>query len=146
MQKINFLSPDKNNLYTYLYTGIFLFLVSVFDVSLNSFLSINLTSFLPGSISFILPLFLGFIGLHLIRIEYSGIKFLDLDSKIQKILKSTDFEILKKEEEKKGFKEATNGPFFRSGKKNQWKNILTISQKNKILNEFKEIIETFNYL
>ena len=49
------------------------------------------------------------------------IKSLDLDSKIQKILESTDFEKLKKEEEKTGFKEATNGPFFRFGKKNQWK-------------------------
>ena len=53
-----------------------------------------------------------------------GIKFIDLDSKIQKILESTDFEKLKKEEEIKGFKEATNGPFFRFGKKNQWKKIL----------------------
>jgi len=53
MNKINFLSPDKNNLYTYLYTGIFLLFISVFDVSLNSFFNINLTSFLPGSISFI---------------------------------------------------------------------------------------------
>ena len=76
MNKLNFLTPDKNNLQTYLYLGIFLFFVSVFDVSLNSFFNINLTSFLPGSISFILPLILGFIGLHLIRIEYSGIKTL----------------------------------------------------------------------
>ena len=45
------------------------------------------------------------------------IKFIDLDNKIQKILESTDFEKLKKEEGKKGFKEATNGPFFKSGKK-----------------------------
>ena len=81
MQKINLLSPDKNNLYTYLYVGGFLFFISIFDVSLNSFFSINLTSFLPGSLSFILPLILGFIGLHLIRIEYSGIKRLDLINK-----------------------------------------------------------------
>ena len=77
MNKLNFLQPDKNNLETYLYTGIFLFFVSIFDVSLNSFFNINLTSFLPGSISFILPLILGFIGLHLIRIDYSGFKYLD---------------------------------------------------------------------
>ena len=81
MQKINLLSPDKNNLYTYLYVGGFLFFISIFDVSLNSFFSINLTSFLPGSLSFILPLILGFMGLHLIRIEYSGIKRLDLINK-----------------------------------------------------------------
>ena len=77
MQKINLLSPDKNNLYTYLYIGVFLFFISIFDVSLNSFFSINLTSFLPGSLSFILPLILGFMGLHLIRIEFTGSKIID---------------------------------------------------------------------
>ena len=78
MNKINFLTPDKENLYTYLYTGIFLFFFSVLDVSLNSFYNFNLTGFLPSSISSVLPLILGFIGLHLIRIEYSGIKKLQL--------------------------------------------------------------------
>ena len=37
----------------------------------------SLFSFLPGPISFFLPLILGFIGLHLIRIDYSGLRFLD---------------------------------------------------------------------
>ena len=81
MNKINFLTANKNNLYVYLYTGILLFFISIIDVSLGSFFNINLTSFLPGSISFMLPLFLGFIGLHLIRIEYSGIKQLDILNK-----------------------------------------------------------------
>ena len=81
MSKLNFLTPDKNNLYTYLYIGISLFFISIFDVSLNSFFNINLTSFLPTSIGFVLPLILGTIGLHLIRIEYSGIKQLDLLNK-----------------------------------------------------------------
>ena len=81
MNKINFLKPEKNNLQVYLSTGIVLFLISIIDVSLNSFFNINLTSFLPGIISYILPLVLGFIGLHIIRIEYSGIKKLDLLNK-----------------------------------------------------------------
>ena len=68
MNIIKFLTPNKNNLQAYLYTGIFLFFFSIFDVSLNSFFDLNLTSFLPGSLSFFLPLVLGFIGLHLIRI------------------------------------------------------------------------------
>ena len=78
--------------------------------------------------------------------KYFGIKFLDLNRKIQKILESTDFEKLKKEEEKKGFKEATNGPFFRSGKKNQWKKILTAKQINTIQNAFAETMDKLNYL
>ena len=81
MNKINFLTANKNNIYVYLYTGILLFFISIIDVSLGSFFNINLTSFLPKTISFMLPLFLGFIGLHLIRIEYSGIKQLDILNK-----------------------------------------------------------------
>ena len=78
MFKINFLKPDKSNLNTFLYLGSFLFFLSVLDVALNSFFSLNITTFLPGFLSFLLPLILGFIGLYLIRIEFSGIKNLDL--------------------------------------------------------------------
>ncbi len=81
MNKLNFLQPDKNNLNTYLYTGVILLALSIFIVFLNSFFEKDLISFLPGTLSFFLPLILGFIGLHLIRIEYSGLKFLDLINK-----------------------------------------------------------------
>ena len=78
MSKINFLKPDKSNLYTFLYLGTFLFFVSVLDVLLNSFFRLNITGFLPGLLSFLFPLIIGFIGLYFIRIEFSGIKKLDL--------------------------------------------------------------------
>ena len=81
MLKINFLKPDKDNLTTFLYMGSFLFVISVIDVFLNSFFRLNITGFLPSSLSFIIPLILGFIGLHFIRIEHSGYKFLDLVNK-----------------------------------------------------------------
>ena len=81
MSKINFLKPNQSNLNTFLYLGTALFFISILDVALNSFFKINITSNLPGIISFILPLILGFIGLFLIRIEYSGIKNLDLINK-----------------------------------------------------------------
>ena len=81
MNKLNFLQPDKNNLYTYLYTGVILVALSIFIVFLNSFFNKNIVSFLPGPISFFLPLILGFVGLHLIRIDYSGLKFLDTINK-----------------------------------------------------------------
>ncbi len=74
MNKLNFLKPDIKNLNTYLYLGLFLISISFFDVFLNSFFNINTTSFLPNFISFLLPLILGVIGLHFIRIEFSGIK------------------------------------------------------------------------
>ena len=60
-------------------------------------------------------------------------------------MESTNFEKLKKEEEKKGFKEATNGPFFRSGKKNQWKEILNKYQIKKIENKFSKTMLAFGY-
>ena len=77
MNKLNFLQPDKNNFYTYLYTGVILVALSIFIVFLNSFFNKDIVSFLPGPISFFLPLILGFTGLHLIRIDYSGLRFLD---------------------------------------------------------------------
>jgi len=81
MNKLNFLKPDRQNLSTYLYTGSFLFFIAVFDVFLTSFFKMNITSFLPNILSFLLPLILGTIGLHLIRIEFSGIPKLDLINK-----------------------------------------------------------------
>ena len=77
MSKINFLKPDKENIDIFLYMGSFLFVISVIDVSLNSFFSLNITGFLPSSLSFVIPIILGFIGLYFIRIEHSGNKFLD---------------------------------------------------------------------
>ena len=81
MKNTNFLKPNKQNFYVYFYTGIALFALSVLDVFLSSFFEINTTSYLPSSISFILPIIIGTIGLHLIRIEYSGIKSLDIINK-----------------------------------------------------------------
>ena len=81
MNKLNFLRPDIENLNTYLYSGFFLISIAILDVSLSSFFKINITSFLPNILSFLLPLIIGIIGLHLVRIEFSGIKNLDLLNK-----------------------------------------------------------------
>ena len=62
---------------TNIYLGSILILISIIDVSLNSFYKINFTNFLPDTISFFLPLILGTIGLYLIRYDYTGIKSLD---------------------------------------------------------------------
>ncbi len=81
MKKLNFLKPDIENITTYLYSGLFLLFITLIDVILSSFFKINTTSFLPNFISFLLPLVFGIIGFHLIRIEFSGIKNLDLLNK-----------------------------------------------------------------
>ena len=78
MEKLSFIKPNKENLQTYLLIGTFLIFVGILDVILKSSFKINITSFLPETLNFFLPLILGSLGLYLIRIEYSGIKNLDL--------------------------------------------------------------------
>ena len=74
-------------------------------------------------------------------------KFHNIDHKIENIIASTDFEILKKNEEKYGFDEAIKDrPFFNVGKSQQWKTQLNSSQKNLIENEFRDEMVKFKYL
>ena len=53
---MKFINITKDNFNNYLYTGVFLIFISIFDVFLNAFFSINFTSFLPSFLSFCLPL------------------------------------------------------------------------------------------
>ena len=75
---MNTFKPSKDNIKSYLPAGIILIMLSFLDVIMNSFFQINLVGFLPGTISFFFPLILGFIGLYLIRVEFSGINNLDI--------------------------------------------------------------------
>ena len=77
MKKINLLKPDNNNLSLFLALGVVFFAIGIFDFYLSNFLNLNITSFLPRVINFFTPLIFAVIGLHFIRIEFSGIKILD---------------------------------------------------------------------
>ena len=77
IDKLTFLKPSKDNLGLYVPLGVLFFLLAIFDLISNSFFNKNITSFLPEILSPLSPLFFGFIGLHLIRIEYSGNRLLD---------------------------------------------------------------------
>ena len=81
MSKFTFLKTDRSNIQTVLITGVFFITISILDVFLNSFFKFNLMSFLPDKISFVAPLLFGMIGMQLIRIEYSGNKYLDILNK-----------------------------------------------------------------
>ena len=81
MTSVNFLKPNKDNLNLFLVVGALFFSLGIIDFSLNNFYDKNITGFLPGFISFFTPLIFGMIGLHLIRIEFSGIKILDVLNK-----------------------------------------------------------------
>ena len=85
---LNILKPNKENLQKYLSIGLFLLLLGIFDIFSNTFLNVNITGFLPSIISYLSPLILGALGLHFIRIEYSGNKTLD---RINKNLNSSNF-------------------------------------------------------
>ena len=73
--------PSKENIKSYLPAGIILVSLSFLDVFFNAFLNYNLLGFFPSQINYFLPLMFGFIGLYLIRIEFSGIRFLDILNK-----------------------------------------------------------------
>ena len=66
--------------------------------------------------------------------------------KIDNIIQSTSFNLLKQKEEKEGFREASKSSvFFREGKSMQWKNNLNEKQISKIETNFGEAMKKFNY-
>ena len=82
------LKPNKENFQTYLILGLTLLCLSFFDILSNSFFNFNITGYFPSFLSYLSPLILGALGLHFIRIEYSGNKKLDI---INKNLNSSNF-------------------------------------------------------
>ncbi len=77
IKQLTFLTPTRDRLNFFTSIGALFFALGIYDIISNSFYKSNLTSFLPEILSFFTPLFFGFIGLYLIRIEYSGNKTLD---------------------------------------------------------------------
>ena len=66
---------------------------------------------------------------------------------IKKIIHETSINNLKKEEELFGFKEASKySRFFRSGRTEQWKDILSLYQIKLIEKELYPMMKQFNYL
>ncbi|MEC7137300.1 MAG: amino acid ABC transporter permease [Pseudomonadota bacterium] len=73
--------PSKENFKTYVPIGLSLVSLGILDVFINAFFNFNLMAFLPFQLSYFLPLILGFIGFYLIRIEFSGVRSLDILNK-----------------------------------------------------------------
>ena len=71
IKNLTLLKPNRENLNLYVSLGGVFFALGIIDVTFNIF------GFLPIWISFFVPLILCFLGLHLIRIEFSGNKNLD---------------------------------------------------------------------
>ena len=78
IKSLNFLgTPSRDKLNLFISIGVFLFVLGIIDVILNSFFEINITSVLPRWLNFFTPLIFSFIGLFYIRIEFSGNRTLD---------------------------------------------------------------------
>ena len=71
IKNLTLLKPNKESLNLYISLGTIFFVLGIADVTFNIF------EFLPIWISFFVPLAFCFLGLHLIRIEFSGNKKLD---------------------------------------------------------------------
>jgi len=78
IKSLSFLgTPSRDKLNLFISIGAFFFVLGIADVILNSFFEINITSVLPRWLNFFTPLIFSFIGLHYIRIEFSGNRTLD---------------------------------------------------------------------
>ncbi len=91
MRSISFNQIQSKNPLTNMYLGSFLLAISIFDVLIYAFFNTNILSFLPSKLSTFLPLVFGFIGLGIIRMEYSGIAILD---KLNKNINTNNFNAL----------------------------------------------------
>ena len=65
---------------------------------------------------------------------------------IDLVLEKTNFNKLKKIENTTGFNEGLNNKFFRSGKKDTWKKILSKKQIKRIEKEFEQTMKIYGYL
>ena len=83
--------PSKDNIKTYVPVGLSFVSLSFLDVFVNAFFNFNLMGFLPSQLSYFLPLILGYIGFYLIRIEFSGVRYLDI---LNKNINSNNFNAL----------------------------------------------------
>ena len=83
--------PSKENIKTYVPIGLSLVFLSILDVFFFAFFNFNLMAFLPSQLIYFLPLILGFIGFYLIRIEFSGVRPLDV---LNKNINSNNFNAL----------------------------------------------------
>jgi hypothetical protein len=71
----------------------------------------------------------------------------DAEERFNFALEQSSFAKLKAKEEKDGFSERMGkSPFFRSGKKKQWRKILSPRQISKIESDHKEVMKQYGYL
>ena len=69
------------------------------------------------------------------------------DANIDQIIENTNFNNLKKIEDKYGFDESSkHSSFFRTGTSNQWEDVLSKTQRQLIENNLQTLMKNFNYI
>ena len=86
--KLTYFKPTKDKINTFLPLGSIFIIFAFLDILTNTFLNLNITGFLPQTLSYFIPLLFGYIGFYLIRVEFSGVRFLD---KLNKNINSSNF-------------------------------------------------------
>ncbi|USG61434.1 sulfotransferase domain-containing protein [Sneathiella marina] len=78
---------------------------------------------------------------HFLQLKHSR-------KQLEKAIKFSSFDNLKKQELEKGFKERPNDKdlFFRVGKAGQWKELLSDDQKNRVIDCHQHMMKEFGYL
>ena len=74
------------------------------------------------------------------------INFINIENKIKNIIDTTTIEYLRNEEMYNSKEKNFSNPFFRVGKSNQWKNILTADQNKLICKKFEKTMDKFGYI
>ena len=78
-------------------------------------------------------------------IKNYNFKFSNLSKKIQNMIVYSDFDHLKKTEQKDGFDEAVNNNFFNKGTKGQWLDKLSDEQIYRIEKKYYNLLKQLNY-
>jgi hypothetical protein len=68
-------------------------------------------------------------------------------ARLERAVERSSFKALRAQEDKKGFKEKSPHAqkFFREGRANQWRDLLTQSQVDKVVDTNKEMMQRFGY-
>jgi hypothetical protein len=76
-------------------------------------------------------------------------RFLDLPEDVGRVRRAIDlssFDILQQQEQARGFKERSVTSFFRQGRTDAWRGVLTQEQVERVINDHRPVMQRLGYL